>query len=212
MINEELEVYIKKKIFPLYLDNDGGHDINHIKYVINRSLKFASIIENINLDMVYVVAAYHDVGEGIDRKNHERVSSEMLWNDIELKKYFNDEEINIMCDAVLDHRASMDGEPRNIYGKIVSSADRNTDVNDILYRTYQYVIKHRGYLEIDEIINRAYLHIQDKFGKDGYAINKIYFEDEEYNLFLENIRTLLSDKNKFKEKYLLVIKERNKYE
>ena len=117
-----------------------------------------------------------------------------------------------MCDAVLDHRASMDGEPRNIYGKIVSSADRNTDVNDILYRTYQYVIKHRGYLEIDEIINRAYLHIQDKFGKDGYAINKIYFEDEEYNLFLENIRTLLSDKNKFKEKYLLVIKERNKYE
>jgi SecD/SecF fusion protein len=102
MINEELEVYIKKKIFPLYLDNDGGHDINHVKYVINRSLRFASMIENINLDMVYVVAAYHDVGEGIDRKNHERVSSEMLRNDIELKKYFNDEEINIILREALE--------------------------------------------------------------------------------------------------------------
>lgn len=212
MINEELEKYIKKKIFPLYLNNDGGHDINHIKYVINRSLNFASMIDNINLDMVYVIASYHDVGEGIDRKNHERVSSDMLRNDFELRKYFNDEEINIMCDAVLEHRASLNREPRSIYGKIVSSADRNTDVNDILYRTYEYVLKHRGYLEIDEIINRAYNHITDKFGIDGYACNKMYFDDEEYTLFLKEIRNLLNDKEKFKEKYLLVIEERNKYE
>jgi uncharacterized protein len=208
MINEDLEKYIKKKIFPMYLGNDGGHDINHIKYVINRSLKFASMIDDINLDMVYVVAAYHDVGEGIDRKKHEMVSSNILRNDLELKKYFSVDEIDIMCEAVLDHRASNKQIPRNIYGKIVSSADRNTSVDDILYRTYEYVLKHRGYLDIEEIIEYAYKHITDKFGIDGYAKDKMYFDDIEYNLFLSEIRNLLFDKKKFYERYLVVIKER----
>lgn len=209
MINEDLENYIKKKIFPLYLNN-RDHDINHIKYVINRSLKFASCIENINLDMVYTVASYHDVGDSIDRENHEKVSADILEKDDKLRNYFNESEILIMKEAILDHRASNNKVPRNIYGKIVSSADRNTNVNDILYRTYEYVLKHRGYLDIDEIINRSYRHIEDKFGVNGYAREKIYFKDEEYDSFLKEIELLLSNKNEFYKRYLLIINERNK--
>ena len=209
MINEDLENYIKKKIFPLYLNN-RDHDINHIKYVINRSLKFASCIDNINLDMVYTVASYHDVGDSIDRENHEKVSADILEKDDKLRNYFSESEILIMKEAILDHRASNNKVPRNIYGKIVSSADRNTNVNDILYRTYEYVLKHRGYLDIDEIINRSYRHIEDKFGVNGYAREKIYFEDEEYDSFLKEIELLLSNKNEFYKRYLLIINERNK--
>lgn len=209
MINEELEKYIRKKIFPLYLNNKD-HDINHIRYVINRSLKFASGVDDINMNMVYIVASYHDVGDSIDRKNHEKVSAEILGKDEELRKYFNELEIQIMKEAILDHRASNNNEPRNIYGKIVSSADRNTDVNDILYRTYEYVLKHRGYLEIDEIINRAYKHIVEKFGKNGYAREKIYFKDEEYDSFLDEIELLLRNKDEFYKRYILVINERKK--
>lgn len=209
MINEELEKYIKKKIFPLYLNNKD-HDINHIRYVINRSLKFASSVDDINMDMVYIVASYHDIGDSIDRENHEKVSADILGKDEELRKYFNDFEIQIMKEAILDHRASNNNEPRNIYGKIVSSADRNTDVNDILYRTYEYVLKHRGYLEIDEIINRAYKHIEEKFGKNGYAREKIYFKDEEYDSFLDEIELLLRNKDEFYKRYILVINERKK--
>lgn len=209
MINEELEKYIKKKIFPLYLNNKD-HDINHIRYVINRSLKFASSVDDINMDMVYIVASYHDIGDSIDRENHEKVSADILGKDEELRKYFNDFEIQIMKEAILDHRASNNNEPRNIYGKIVSSADRNTDVNDILYRTYEYVLKHRGYLEIDEIINRAYKHIEEKFGKNGYAREKIYFKDEEYDSFLDEIELLLKNKDEFYKRYILVINERKK--
>ena len=209
MINEELEKYIKKKIFPLYLNNKD-HDINHIRYVINRSLKFASSVDDINMDMVYTVASYHDIGDSIDRENHEKVSADILGKDEELRKYFNELEIQIMKEAILDHRASNNNEPRNIYGKIVSSADRNTDVNDILYRTYEYVLKHRGYLEIDEIINRAYKHIEEKFGKNGYAREKIYFKDEEYDCFLDEIELLLRNKDKFYKRYILVINERKK--
>ena len=125
-INSDLKDYIEKNIFPEYSKNEPAHNIDHIKYVINRSLKFASNLENINYDMVYVIAAYHDIGHYIDAKNHEKVSADMLLEDMNLRKFFTEEEIKIMSEAIYDHRASLEGEPRSIYGKIVSSADRNT--------------------------------------------------------------------------------------
>jgi len=90
-INPELEKYIKTQILPKYNENDNGHGIDHIIYVINRSLKFAKEIPNINYDMVYTIAAYHDIGHSIDAKNHEKVSSELLLKDEKLKKFFADE-------------------------------------------------------------------------------------------------------------------------
>ena len=77
-INKELQKYIEEKIFPIYQKNDSGHNIDHIKYVIERSLKFASKVENINYNMVYTIAAYHDIGHYIDAKNHEKISAQIL--------------------------------------------------------------------------------------------------------------------------------------
>lgn len=37
-INGQLQQYVEKKIFPIYENNDSGHGIEHIKYVIKRSL------------------------------------------------------------------------------------------------------------------------------------------------------------------------------
>ena len=47
-MNEELVEFIEKNIFPLYSRNEEGHGINHIKTVIERSLKFA---ENYDVDI-----------------------------------------------------------------------------------------------------------------------------------------------------------------
>ena len=132
VINKKLKKYLEENIFPSYKKNDLGHNLDHILYVINRSLKFAKEVDNINYDMVYTVAAYHDIGHYIDAKNHEKISAEMLLADEELKNFFTDEEIKIMSDAVYDHRASLESEPRSIYGKIVSSADRNNTIEDCL--------------------------------------------------------------------------------
>ena len=49
MINKEIKKYIENNIFPQYIHNDSGHNLEHIKYVIKRSLKFAKIIPNINI-------------------------------------------------------------------------------------------------------------------------------------------------------------------
>lgn len=202
MINEQLKEYIEKNVFPSYEKNDLGHNLEHIKYVINRSFKFADNVENINYDMVYTIAAYHDIGHYIDAKNHEKVSADMLLADSNLKKFFTEEQINIMAEAVYDHRASIKGEPRSIYGKIVSSADRNIILDVPLKRTYSYTVAHNPSFSLEEVIEEARRHLLDKFGRKGYATEKMYFEDLEYKKFLEDITALAEDKDLFRKRFL----------
>ena len=201
-INKKLQDYIEKNIFPSYKKNDLGHNLDHIKYVINRSLKFASEVDGINFDMVYTIAAYHDIGHYIDAKNHEKISAEMLLADENLKKFFTEEEIKIMSEAVYDHRASLEGEPRSIYGKIVSSADRNTLVEVPLKRTYAYRLEHNHNDSLEDVIEESRQHVINKFGKKGYATEKMYFEDLDYKKFLQDISTLAENKDEFRRRYM----------
>lgn len=201
MINGSLKKYIEEVIFPQYELNDMGHNIDHIKYVIERSLKFASEVSNINLNMVYTIAAYHDIGHHIDAKNHEVVSAKILGEDEKLKEYFSKEEIDEMVCAVEDHRASLEYEPRSVYGKIVSSADRNTLIEIPLKRTYAYRIEHNPESSLEQIIEESRLHLKNKFGKEGYATEKMYFEDNDYKLFLKEIAELVDNEEEFIKRY-----------
>ena len=204
MIREELKKYIEENIFTSYDKNEDGHKLDHIMYVIDRSFMFASRVPDVNLEIVYVIAAYHDIGHYIDAENHEKVSGEMLLKDKNLRKFFSEEEIKTMSEAVCDHRASSKNEPRSIYGKIVSSADRNVLVEIPLKRTYSYRKVHSPNSTLDEIIEESRQHLLDKFGKKGYATTKMYFEDEDYKNFLEDITVLASNEEEFKRRFLEV--------
>lgn len=194
-INYDLKEYIEENIFPEYSKNESAHNIDHIKYVINRSFKFADTVPNINYDIVYTIAAYHDIGHHIDSKRHEIISGEIMAKDKNLKKFFSEEELKIIKEAIEDHRASSDHEPRSIYGKIVSTADRNNTVEACLRRSYTYVKKLEPNFTDEELFERAYKYLNMKFGENGYA--KFFFKDEEYENFLKEIRELLSDKKLF---------------
>lgn len=194
-INDDLKDYIEKNIFPEYSKNEPAHNIDHIKYVINRSFKFAYTLPNINYNMVYTIAAYHDIGHHIDSKKHEIISGEIMSKDEKLKKFFSEEELKIIKEAIEDHRASAEHEPRSIYGKIVSTADRNNTVEACLRRSYTYGKKLEPDSTDEELFERAYKHLKMKFGENGYA--KFFFKDEEYENFLKEIRELLLDKEKF---------------
>lgn len=194
-INNELKEYIENNIFPVYSKNDQGHNLDHIKYVINRSIRFADTVPDINYNIVYTVAAYHDIGHHIDPKKHEIISAQMMYNDAKLKEFFSDEERIVIKEAIEDHRASSDHEPRSIYGKIVSTADRNNTVEACLRRSYTYGKRLEPNSTDEELYERAHKHLNLKFGENGYA--KFYFKDEEYEKFLSEIRALLADKNKF---------------
>ena len=213
-INDNLKEYIEENIFPEYSKNEPAHNIDHIKYVINRSFKFADTIPNINYDMVYTIAAYHDIGHHIDSKKHEIVSGEIMSKDKNLKKFFSEEELKIIKEAIEDHRASSDHEPRSIYGKIVSTADRNNTVESCLRRSYTYGKKMEPNFTDEELFERSYKHINKKFGENGYA--KFFFKDEEYENFLKEIRKLLENKELFKVGKLqfnnITIKQLNRFD
>ena len=196
-INEDLKKYIEENIFPEYAKNDLGHNIKHIQYVIDRSFKFADTVPNVNYDIVYTVAAYHDIGHHIDSKRHEIVSGEIMSKDENLKRFFSADELKIIREAIEDHRASADHEPRSIYGKIVSTADRNNTVEACLKRSYTYGKKLNPEATDDELFDRAYEHLKIKFGENGYA--KFFFKDDVYEKFLKDIRDLLSNKDNYME-------------
>lgn len=196
-INPNLKRYIQNVIVYHYNLNDKGHGVEHAEYVINRSMDFASQIENINYEMVYVIAAYHDVAHHIDAKNHETISAKMLSEDEKLKEFFTDEQIKIMSEAVEDHRSSMEAEPRSIYGKIVSSADRNTSVEVTLVRCYSYNRRHFPKLNEEEVIDECRKFLLKKFGINGYARSKMYFNDKEYKKYLDDITELASNSKRF---------------
>ncbi len=197
MVNKKLKQYIEQHVLPEYEKNDLGHNIKHIEFVIRRSLEFANNIENINLDMVYTIASYHDIGHHINAKTHEKISANILFEDEFLNQYFTKEQLIIMKEAVEDHRASLEYTPRSIYGKIVSSADRNTLISVILKRMYQYRLKHCPNLSNEEILEESRSHLQKRYGKKGYSRDKIYFKDKEYNDFLKEIDNVLSNKKLF---------------
>ena len=194
-IDSNLKDYIEKNIFPEYSKNEPAHNIEHIKYVINRSFKFAKTVENINYNMVYTIAAYHDIGHHIDSKRHEIISGEIMSKDEKLKKFFTEEELKIIKEAIEDHRASAESEPRSIYGKIVSTADRNNTVEACLERSYYYGKRLDPNATDRQLYERAFYHLNLKFGVNGYA--KFFLKDAEYEKFLEDIREVLKDKEKF---------------
>ena len=201
-ISKDLENYIKAEILPQYEKNDSGHAIEHINYVIERCFRFAKQFEDIDSDMLYTIAAFHDIAHHIDKKNHEKLSADIFYSDNNMKGFFSEEERNLIKEAIEDHRASSDSEPRSDYGKIISSADRSTDVTDFLRRTHAYTLKHLPDCTREDMLQRAYEHTEQKYGKSGYA--KHYVEDEEYNLFRNEINLLLQNMEAFKEKYFKV--------
>ena len=197
-INRELKDYIEQQILPIYENNDSGHGIEHIQYVVKRSLRFASQFPNINLDMVYVIASFHDIAHHIDKDNHEVLSAKLFYENEKMKKIFNDDERRIIKEAIEDHRASLEYEPRSDYGKIISSADRTTSIDSVLQRTHSYTTKHYPDLDLFQMVEHSYNHMLKKYGGNGYAKNYCY--DEEYEQFKRDVETISKNKWKFAKK------------
>lgn len=208
MIKQELKDYIENNILPLYDDNYIGDGRDRVEYVINRSNK---IIEENNLDIdeniLYTAISYHDIRTNNKEEGHELISAEIMYKDEFLKSIFNEEERKIIKEAIEDQRAKLEDKPRNIYGKILSSASRNSSIEQCLERSYKYGKKKNPQATDEEIFEGAYNALLSKFGKDGKA--NFFFKDDTYEKFLYEIRELLSDKDKFidkQRKYILKMK------
>ena len=178
----ELQRYIETCIVPRYAAFDKAHGIDHARAVINRSLFYAGRYRA-DARMAYVIAAYHDLGLCEGRENHHIVSGNILAGDMELKRWFDEAQIEMMRQAVEDHRASAGCEPRTLYGKIVAEADRLIEPETVLRRHYE----------------RFRQHIARKYGEQGYL--KLWLPDSGNEVGLTALRRLLSDEEALRARF-----------
>lgn len=189
-MNTGLTLYIEKEIIPRYKGFDKAHREDHVRMVIEQSLEIARHY-GINLDMVYAIAAFHDLGLEVDRKTHHLESGRIIREDPRLREWFSQEEIETMAQAVEDHRASSDHEPRNIYGKIVAEADRFIEPEKIIERTVQYGLDHYPELDKDGHWRRTLDHLHEKYAEGGYL--KLWFPESPNIERLEALREIIKD-------------------
>ena len=191
-MEKSLLTYLYQQIIPIYRHFDQAHQMDHVEAIIINSLEIAKDYD-VDMDMVYVIACFHDIGIKFGRSDHHLTGGLFLYEDEELKKYFTEEQRTIMKEAVEDHRASNDHEPRTIYGKIIAEADRDIDPDIVILRTVQYGLKHYPELEFEEHYHRAYDHIEEKYGPSGYL--KLWLETNKNREGLSRIHQLLKNEN-----------------
>ncbi|CDB81280.1 hD domain protein [Bacteroides clarus CAG:160] len=191
MIPQTLIRYIETEIIPRYEYFDKAHNLSHVQTVIDESLALAKLYPQADERLVYTIAAYHDTGLCRDRATHHLVSGEIIAADANLLQWFDKAEIKIMREAVEDHRASTDHEPRSIYGKIVAEADRIIDADITLRRTVQYGLKQNPTADEAWHYQRFYKHLMEKYASGGYL--KLWFPDSKNAGRLKELQTIIAD-------------------
>ena len=166
-INSILKEYIEQEILPLYISFDKAHNSDHVNQVIEQSIALAAHYD-VDIDMVYTIAAYHDTGLCEGREYHHIASGKILAADSRMREFFSAEQIETMREAVEDHRASSKSAPRTIYGRIVAEADRCIDPMTVIRRTVQFSLKHYPELDVEGHFKRCHDHLIEKYGRDGY--------------------------------------------
>ncbi len=197
-IDNELRAYIEQEIIPRYDNFDAAHRRDHVITVIEQSLTLGRHYD-VDMNMVYAIAAYHDTGLGQGRELHHVYSRDVVMSDATLRRWFSDEQIAIMGDAVMDHRASSKSEPRTIYGRIVAEADRLIDSEIIIRRTIQFTLTHHPSLSRDEGWERMLTHLNEKYNYGGYL--QLWITESDNAQRLEELRRLIADRPKLRATY-----------
>lgn len=188
-VNKDLILYIENNIFPKY-EKFYSHGMIHINNVIENMLMLADYYK-LDRNMAYVIAAFHDLGLRVDRDRHEQESGKILNGDEVIKKYFNDEQIQIMKEAIENHRGSRKEKPRNIYGKCVSDTDRDFDIKLLAKRQLATSLKNNPDAKtFDEHFERCYEYMCKRINNAG-----------NFNLWTNN-PIMIERRNKFQKDYL----------
>lgn len=197
-MEKELKKYINENIKSKYKTFDKGHNVSHFDFVTKNCVNYGKqLIEKgiaVDLDIAYIVGAYHDIGILKGRENHALSSGEIVRKDKMLSKYYSPEMIEIIAQAVEDHSSHLSYEPRNIYGKIVADADRNNTVYLVFSRPIKYALKNEPKtMTRQEHLERVYNFVKNKFGRDGYV--KYYLDIPDTTKEQQKVWALLDNKD-----------------
>ena len=204
-VNVGLKQYVEQEILPRYNHFDSAHKLDHVQKVMAQSMEIAHKLADaevsdggsqINMDMVYTIAAYHDTGIVEGREHHHTVSGRIIRQDEHLRQWFSETEIETMAQAAEDHRASAQGEPRSLYGKIVAEADRDIEPTTIVRRTVQYGLSHYPDLDREGHWQRTLQHLNEKYAEGGYL--KLFIPCSRNGQQLQKLRQLIADRTRLR--------------
>lgn len=195
-VSLDLMEFIEKNILPRYSEFDKAHNMEHVTRVVRRSLEIARKL-GADLNMAYTIAAYHDLGLSGPRAVHHITSGKILIADARLKRWFSQEQMKIMKEAVEDHRASASHAPRSIYGKIVAEADRDLEPEKVFRRTVQFGLSNYVEMDKEQQWRRFCEHMENKYSQNGYI--KLWISGSPNEQSLRVIRKTIEDKRMLRE-------------
>ena len=205
-VNLDIMSFVEQQILLRYNAFGRSHGLGHVQRVIKSSLQLASMI-GADLNMSYVIAAYHDLGMEGPRAIHHITSGKILFADMRLRKWFSAEQIKIMKEAVEDHRASASREPRSIYGKIVAEADRDLEPEVVFTRAILFGIEHNPELNKEGQWARFNHHMEEKYSTNGYM--RLWIPGSPNEKKLRVVRETIANKKQLREVFDKIYEKEN---
>ena len=200
----DLVEFVETQILPQYANFDRAHNLEHVTRVIRRSMEMVKIT-GADINMAYVIAAYHDLGMSGPRAIHHLTGGKILANDARLKRWFTKEQIKMMKEAVEDHRASASHAPRSLYGKIVAEADRDISVDIVIRRTIQYGLGNYPELDKEGHWKRFKQHLDEKYSVNGYI--RLWLPHSPNERSLNELRELIASPQQLRERFEQIFAE-----
>lgn len=203
-VSLDIMQFVETQILPRYTAFGESHGLRHVNRVIKNALKLAHIT-GADIDMVYVIAAYHDLGMSGPRAIHHITGGKILMADNRLKRWFSKEQIAIMKEAVEDHRASSSRQPRSIYGKIVAEADRDIEAHEIFRRAILYAKENNPKVDKEQLWELFANHMDEKYSVHGYI--KLWIPNSPNERELKLLRETIEDKAQLRQEFENILLE-----
>ena len=187
-VSLEIMEFIEHHILPRYTAFGKSHGLQHVNRVIKNSIELANYV-GADINMAYVIAAYHDLGMSGPRAIHHLTSGKILSNDVRLKKWSSH-------------------TPRTIYGKIVAEADRDLEPDVVFSRAIQFGLENYPELDKEGQWKRFESHMNEKYSRNGYI--HLWIPGSPNARKLKDIQDTIEDKDLLRMKFdLLYSKENN---
>jgi len=169
-----IEYYLKM----YYKDDTLGHGETHIRDVLD-TMHYVlqhSKYNTLDIYLTTLAVCVHDTFCALYRKEHHTLAAAwVLTCDCPYVNHLTMEERSIVSGAVKEHRSSGNGKCSSLYSEVMYLADTGKpNIDKYMQRCWDYISKDKtsDKNKAKEVLR----HMEHKFGKQGYGLNKLYRE------------------------------------
>ena len=207
-VMESLQQWVEAAVLPQYGRFDAAHREEHARRVVARAMTLyrhlrerlappTAPIATLMPEMTFAAAAMHDLGLAEGREQHHLASGRLIRHCHDLRRWFDEQQVEVIAQAAEDHRASAATPPRSMLGRIVAEADRDVEPETIVRRTVDYGLSHYPTLDREGHWQRTLEHLHEKYAEGGYI--KLWLADSPNAAPLAELRALIADEARLRQ-------------